>query len=113
MTDTPPGARRDAWTLRAGGEEVAKLVVTDGDFPWLNARVEAGPGFEPLREIFETDLEALNAPDIDVGAMNHAYDRIREAVTLHYPDGNRVPEFLLHIDGDAAWWRWSDEPFDD
>jgi hypothetical protein len=23
-----------------------------------------------------------------------------------------VPEFLLHIDGTEAWWRWSDEPFE-
>ncbi|MEV6847472.1 hypothetical protein [Actinoplanes sp. NPDC051411] len=35
------------------------------------------------------------------------------AVTLRYPEGNEVPEFLLHIQGDEAWWRWSDEPFDD
>ena len=27
------------------------------------------------------------------------------------PDGRPVPEFLLHVDGDDAWWRWSDEPF--
>jgi hypothetical protein len=31
---------------------------------------------------------------------------------LTYPDGRDVPEYLLHIDGDEAWWRWSDEPFD-
>jgi hypothetical protein len=24
-----------------------------------------------------------------------------------------VAEFLLHIQGDQAWWRWSYEPFDD
>jgi hypothetical protein len=25
--------------------------------------------------------------------------------------GALVPEFLLHIDGEDAWWRWSDESF--
>jgi hypothetical protein len=26
-------------------------------------------------------------------------------------DGHPVAEFLLHSDGDDAWWRWSDTPF--
>jgi hypothetical protein len=34
-------------------------------------------------------------------------------VSLAAPDGHLVPEFLLHIDGSEAWWRWSDEPFRD
>ncbi len=42
-----------------------------------------------------------------------AYNAIRTVVTLRYPEGHEVPEFLLHIDGDVAWWRWSDEPFDE
>jgi len=40
-----------------------------------------------------------------------AYRRIREAVRLLAPDGRAVPEFLLHIEDEDAWWRWSDEPF--
>jgi hypothetical protein len=24
-----------------------------------------------------------------------------------------TPEFLLHLDGIDAWWRWHDKPFDD
>ena len=40
-----------------------------------------------------------------------AYGRVREAVSLAAPDGRRVPEFLLHIQDESAWWRWSDEPF--
>jgi hypothetical protein len=30
--------------------------------------------------------------------------------------GGNEPWYLYrgqHIDGDQAWWRWSDEPFDD
>ncbi len=33
-------------------------------------------------------------------------------MTLTSPDGP-VPEFLLHIEGEQAWFRWSDEPFDE
>ena len=31
---------------------------------------------------------------------------------MTYPDGGHVPEFMLHMAGDKAWWRWSDEPLD-
>ncbi|MDH6437755.1 hypothetical protein M2158_006296 [Streptomyces sp. SAI-144] len=41
-----------------------------------------------------------------------AYDEVRRRVSLHAP-GGPVPEFLLHIEGDRAWFRWSDEPFDE
>jgi hypothetical protein len=51
-------------------------------------------------------LSNLGAP-----VWEAAYDRIRQAVRLLAPDGRPVAEFLLHIDGDDAWWRWSDEPF--
>jgi hypothetical protein len=37
--------------------------------------------------------------------------RARDAVSLAGPSGRRVPELLLHIQGDNAWWRWNDEPF--
>jgi hypothetical protein len=29
------------------------------------------------------------------------------------PDGDRIAEFLLHIEGDTAWWRCADTQFDD
>lgn len=48
--------------------------------------------------------------DDDPQTWEAAYETIRGAVTLHYPGGRPVPEFLLHIDGGDAWWRWSDEP---
>jgi hypothetical protein len=49
--------------------------------------------------------------DDDDDAWEAAYDRVRAAVSLIAPDGQAVPEFLLHIEGQDAWWRWSDEPF--
>ena len=46
-------------------------------------------------------------------AWETTYARVRAATYLVDPGGVRMPEFLLHIDGDEAWWRYSDEPFDD
>lgn len=94
-----------------GEELLAELIVTGGDFPWLNARIRAMPGFEAVRPLFEEELRALEHIDDDVGSWEAAYARIRKAVTLLYPEGGPVPEFLLHVDGEDAWWRWADEPF--
>jgi hypothetical protein len=89
----------------------AELVVDGGDFPWLNARVQAAPGFEEIRPLFEEELRLLDNIDENVQAWEAAYENIRRTVHLRYPEGRQVPEFLLHIRGEDAWWRWSDEPF--
>ncbi|WP_307870928.1 hypothetical protein [Micromonospora sp. C51] len=104
-----------AWTLhrRGDSEVVAELVVNGGDFPWLNARVDPREGLAELRPLFAEELRLLDSINEDVKSWEHAYEAVRNAVTLRYPDGQEVPEFLLHIDGDEAWWRWSDEPFDE
>lgn len=100
------------WQLRRDGQAIADLVVTGGDFPWLNATLRASPGFEEIRPLFQQELAALEHIEEDLAAWDNAYERIRAAITLHQPDGHPVPEFLLHIDGLDAWWRWSDEAFD-
>jgi hypothetical protein len=104
-----------AWTLRRrdDGRIVADLFVTGGDFPWLNARVDSREGLEEVRPLFAEELRLLDAIDEDVESWERAYEAIRNAVTLQHPEGREVPEFLLHIDGNEAWWRWSDEPFDE
>jgi hypothetical protein len=104
-------ANDSVWHLRRGDQLVAELVVTGGDFPWLSATVRATPAFDELRPLFAEELRLLDRLDQDVEAWEAAYDRIRQEVILERPDGFAVPEFLLHIDGQDAWWRWSDEPF--
>lgn len=100
------------WLLRRGDDVIAELVVTGGDFPWLHASVLPGAGFDALRPLFDDEVRLCQDVDGDgAAAWEAAYDRIRQAVSLIAPDGQPVPEFLLHIDGEDAWWRWSDEPF--
>ncbi|WFE26672.1 hypothetical protein O7623_25820 [Solwaraspora sp. WMMD791] len=105
-----------SWTLRDhAGALLADLAVTDGDFPWLYATVRPTEAFAPLRPIFDAELRALRRAEdgSDDGAWDRAYQQVRAAVVLIDPAGVAVPELLLHVDGDQAWWRWSDEPFDD
>jgi len=101
------------WRLLRGDRVVADLVVYGGDFPWLNARMFPREGFEEVRPLFEDELLRLDDYDANIQGWDDAYQRIRAEVSLAGPDGHLVPEFLLHIDGDEAWWRWSDEPFDE
>jgi hypothetical protein len=100
------------WQLvRPGGELLAELVVNDSDFPWLNAKIRPAAGFEDVRPLFEDELRWLHAFDENRGRWADAYERIRDATRLLAPNGDPVPEYLLHIEGDDAWWRWSETPF--
>jgi hypothetical protein len=104
----------EVWRLYAADDDalLAELTVHERDFPWIAARLAPTPAFTPLRPLFDEEARLVQAME-STSAWESAYDRVRAAVSLAGPDGVRVPEFLLHIEGDEAWWRYSDEPFDD
>ncbi|MFI9150443.1 hypothetical protein [Streptomyces sp. NPDC053367] len=99
------------WRLHHGDQEVARLTVTDTDMPWTHAAVEALPGFEEFRPLFAEQEQAVDEEDWErAGACYH---RIRRELTMTFPDGGHVAEFILHIHDDGtAGWRWHDEPFE-
>jgi hypothetical protein len=99
------------WQLASSDRTIALLVVTGSDFPWLHSRVEPQDGFDDVRPIFEDELRLLDDLDDQIPAWEAMYQQIRRTVSLIKPDGRAVPEFLLHIDGREARWRWSDTPF--
>ncbi len=102
------------WTLGDGRRVIAELVVDGADFPWLEASVIRLTGFQAVAPLFAAELALLEGlSDDDSTAWEDAYGHVAAATTLTKPDGTQVPEFLIHIDGDRAWWRWSDEPFDE
>jgi hypothetical protein len=105
--------REDVWQLHHGDVVVADLHVTDGDLPWLNARVVRREGFEAVAGLFEEELRLLEEIDVEAEAWTAAYGAIRAQTRLTDPRGADVREYLLHISGEDAWWRWSDEPFDE
>ncbi|MFD5162311.1 hypothetical protein ACFWMJ_30315 [Streptomyces hawaiiensis] len=107
------GFEGEIWQVHAAGGPVGEIRIDDADFPWLSGRFTPGPGFAAVRDLFAREL-ALAERD-DEGHWEEweaVYADIRRHVSLSSPDG-AVPEFLLHIDGDRAWFRWSDEPFDE
>ena len=99
------------WRLNHGDEEIVRLIVTEADFPWVYADVEPLPGYEEFRQIFTDQEQALEADDED--QIEACYELIRSRLTMTYPNGEPVPEFMLHIHDDGtASWRWHYEPFE-
>jgi hypothetical protein len=95
------------WRLHHGDQEIVRLVVTEADFPWMYADVETLAGFEAFRQVFA-------AQEDDDDQIDACYQRIRSQLTMTYPCGDPVPEFMLHIHDDGtASWRWHYEPFEE
>ncbi|MCO1580710.1 hypothetical protein M8C13_33635 [Crossiella sp. SN42] len=99
------------WRLVRGAEPLGEIVITEADFPWLHGRFQPRPAFAEVKPLFDAEL-ALSESDEDNDAWEQAYRRITSSLSLVSPEGP-VAEFLLHIQGDEAWFRWSDEPFDE
>ncbi|MCX5329335.1 hypothetical protein [Streptomyces sp. NBC_00140] len=97
------------WHLHSGDVPVGEILIDEADFPWLSGRFTAAPAFDTLRELFARELALTEDPGEE---WERVHDEVRRRVSLTSPEGP-VPEFLLHIEGDRAWFRWSDKPFDE
>ncbi|MEV7386874.1 MULTISPECIES: hypothetical protein [unclassified Streptomyces] len=104
------GFEGGVWKVRGRQEAIGEIVIEEADFPCLSGSFTPGPGFADVQDLFAREL--VLAEDEDWEAWGEVHDEIRRQVSLISPDGP-VPEFLLHIEGDRAGFRWSDEPFDD
>jgi hypothetical protein len=103
----------EVWHVHGDDGPVGEIVIDEADFPWLSGRFTPGPGYTAVRDLFVRELALLKQDHEEhVEAWEAAYDEIRRRVFLSSPEGP-VPEFLLHIEGERAWFRWSDEPFDE
>ncbi|MEU9146995.1 hypothetical protein [Streptomyces sp. NPDC048349] len=97
------------WRLLRRGALLGTVTVTEADFPWLRGRFAPEPAFAEVKPWFDEVLALMAAGEYGE-RFDAAYEVIARALTLASPTGP-VAEFLLHIDGEEAWFRWSDEPF--
>ncbi|GAB3150965.1 hypothetical protein GCM10027161_50630 [Microbispora hainanensis] len=106
-----PGVVEQVWQLRRGGEILGEIRVDEGDFPWLSGRFVARSGYAAVEPLFVEELALIEADgELDYDAWEAVYARISDQVKLIAPDGWPVTDFLLHISGQDAWFRWSDVP---
>ncbi|GGZ22633.1 hypothetical protein [Streptomyces poonensis] len=94
------------WRVMRQSSLIGTITVAESDFPWLRGRFVAEPGFAEVKPWFDEVLAVMAADDFE--RFDAVYDRIPRVLTLVSPSGP-VADFLLHIDGDEAWFRWSDE----
>jgi hypothetical protein len=90
---------------------LGELTAASPDFPWHQGDFHPTPAFEEVRPLFERELELLDLVDGEQMAQWEAvwtaiYDlgvQLRPASARDASED--ISEFLLHIDGDEAWWR--------
>ncbi|MFJ3794640.1 hypothetical protein [Kitasatospora sp. NPDC090091] len=99
----------EVWRLSQQDELVGEIVIEGGEFPWLSGRFVATPAFADWKPLFDREIALLEEEDWD--RWEPIVDEISCKLILAAPAGP-VAEFLLHIDGGQAWFRWSDEPFE-
>ncbi|NDK25858.1 hypothetical protein FSY75_15600 [Streptomyces sp. TR1341] len=104
------GFEGQVWRVRSGEEPVGEIVLDEAGFPWLNGVFTPASGFAAVRDLFARELVLMDEEDWEGADL--VYEEIRRRITLTSPEGP-VAEFLLHIEGDRAWFRWSDEPFEE
>lgn len=89
-----------------------RFDVTGQDMPWLTARVVPLAGFDEIAPLFAEELRLCEElADVETPEWTAAYERVRSETRLRDAEGQDVAEYLLHIDGSKASWRWHDEPF--
>ncbi|PZT71228.1 hypothetical protein DN402_03545 [Streptomyces sp. SW4] len=106
------GFEGETWRVRdrADGGLVGEIRIEEADFPWLSGRFTPGPAFGAVRTLFARELElALSDDEGHWEEWEPVQGEIGRRMRLDSPDGP-VAGFLLHVDGDRAWFRWSDEP---
>lgn len=97
----------DVWQLRRDEEVIAEVVIEDGDFPWLSGRFVPAAGFAEVKPLFERELALTEEEDWE--EFDSVIREINDLLQLVAPTGP-VAEFLLHVEGDQASFRWLDEP---
>ncbi|MFC0554544.1 hypothetical protein ACFFHJ_26985 [Planotetraspora thailandica] len=104
----------ETWELRRGGEILGEVRVNDADFPWLSGEFVAHAGFAEVEPLFAAELALMKEDEEpDWNEWEAAYDRISEQMQLIDPDGKQVADFILHIEGQDAWFRWIDAAVDE
>jgi hypothetical protein len=101
-------AVRDISTLQLmhGTTVLGTLTKTDVDMPWVQCTFVPTPAFATIQPLFEAEQQALT--DQNDVLWEQLYEQI-DALGLRLVNqdkGQSIGQFLLHIDGDQAWFRY-------
>jgi hypothetical protein len=99
---------RNGWQLARGVTLLGTLTDCTPYQPFFVCHFTPAPAFEEVASLFEEELRVSNTLDEDPEAWETTYEALLahdlKLVSLH--DGGIIEEFLLHISGDTAWFRY-------
>ncbi|MFJ6070515.1 hypothetical protein ACIQFU_06630 [Streptomyces sp. NPDC093065] len=93
------------------GAEIGEILTEDADFPWLSGRFRSGPAHGAVQDLFARELALVERDDAEHWTeWETVRAEIERRVRLVSPDGP-ADGFLLHVEGERAWFPRSEEPF--
>ncbi len=100
-----------SWLLKKENTIFGQLTLEEVDQPWFMCSFKRDPAFTQIAPLFELVQKQLNAPKIHF-PENSSWDNIYEEIeklglvlVAMAPEEDTFDEFLLHIQGDKAWFR--------
>jgi len=87
-------------------EVLGVLTETDLNMPFVNCEFVANSSFSFYQAKFAEELILLNSDQMN--EWERAYSEINAlglTLTSNNPVSESIAEFILHIDGDKAWFR--------
>jgi hypothetical protein len=95
----------ESWQLMWDGETLGVLTFEHTDQPFFLCHFRSTEAFSRVSLLFAAELQSLNAGAMD--RWEQDYRKIESlGLRLVPADGSwPIDKFLLHIDGDKAWFR--------
>ncbi len=92
--------------LRQKNTLLGTLKQSGLDFPWISCTFEPTESFNKLKPLFDRELELTESEEWD--EWEEAYQQIEaeELYIVEVAEGKEIHEFLLHIRGAEAWFRF-------
>ena len=98
---------KNQWELKKGGELLGVLTEQNIHQPWINCKFQASPAFALYEGLFAEEIRLLNRDEMEL--RQQAYQKIDELELALEPlneGGETIKDFILHIDGDRAQFRY-------
>ncbi|MBW3625647.1 MAG: hypothetical protein KY468_19820 [Armatimonadetes bacterium] len=96
----------NAWDLMKGDELLGHLDLRNIDQPIFFCTFIPTEAFDRYRPLFEGELALLEEDRLK--EWEAAYQKIDDLglILRSTENGDTIDDFLLHIDGDEAWFRY-------
>lgn len=92
--------------LKQGDTLLGSLEVQELDFPWVRGVFIPTVAFDAVKHLFERELQLLEDEAWDEWEVVYAEITALNLRLVDLASEQVIDEFLLHIDGRDAWFRY-------